>query len=240
MVQLAHDEKELLDDFIAESLDALQDVSSLLISYEGEESAAQRRSIIDNVFRSIHTIKGNSSFFKLDDICKLAHTCENLLDDMRQDRLIVTEDIMSSLLIGTDTLAVLINNLGKSEQSIAPNELSILIDQIEGLRHEGDDPRVIIGIVHAQLKEILPQLGPSHKQALDGLVNLLAKNCRKSSDTPKENKPSAQAMTTAPMVAEETTIADHKTQATSTEQKVLNLKMSDESCALRKIALMPS
>lgn len=56
------------------------------------------------VFRAVHSIKGGAGAFGLNDLVDFAHKFENTLDDVREDRLEATPEVLSVLLQSSDML----------------------------------------------------------------------------------------------------------------------------------------
>ncbi len=71
---------ELLSGFIDESMEHLETIEANVLELEHNPDDLE---IINNIFRPFHTIKGVSGFLNLKAINTLAHSVENLLDDVR-------------------------------------------------------------------------------------------------------------------------------------------------------------
>ncbi|MCD6390092.1 MAG: Hpt domain-containing protein, partial [Desulfobulbaceae bacterium] len=71
---------ELLSGFISEAYEHLESIEVHVLELEQDPDNLD---IINNIFRPFHTIKGVSGFLNLKTINTLAHTTENLLDDVR-------------------------------------------------------------------------------------------------------------------------------------------------------------
>ena len=74
----------LVQEFIDESLDMLSSLDSRFIELEEQPGEL---SIIEAIFRPVHSIKGNSGFFGFVHVKHLAHELETLLDLMRKSKL---------------------------------------------------------------------------------------------------------------------------------------------------------
>ena len=72
---------ELRQAFFVESAEILERLSGEVSALEAKPRDAEA---INAVFRSLHTIKGNSSFLSLDGITKISHAAETLLDKARK------------------------------------------------------------------------------------------------------------------------------------------------------------
>ena len=108
--------EELLQSFIAEASDLLDDVEPSLVEYSRLEDVEERTEIVNRVFRHFHSIKGSAGFVGLHDIAKLTHEAETLLEQFRKspDRIIPQTDI--TLLCRTvDLLRAIFDHGGDSE-----------------------------------------------------------------------------------------------------------------------------
>lgn len=72
--------EELLNDFLAETADHLEQVGSQIVHFEQNPSDA---SAIGNIFRLVHTIKGTCGFLELSRLETLAHAAEHLIGLVR-------------------------------------------------------------------------------------------------------------------------------------------------------------
>jgi len=116
---------ELLVGFIDESLDALRELSVQLSEYRQDPSVADP---INCVFRAIHSIKGNAGFFGLTAIKKFSHSLENTLDDIRNGRLSLTEDLERAFVDGFDFLDEMLQRVleGAVDEELGPREAELL------------------------------------------------------------------------------------------------------------------
>lgn len=61
------------------------------------------------LFRSMHTIKGTAGMFGFDDVVGFAHIAENLLSEVRSDKVTLTEDMLNLFLLCKDHTQNLVN-----------------------------------------------------------------------------------------------------------------------------------
>ena len=85
--------------------------------------------LVRSIFREIHTLKGSSAVAGLDDVSRIAHDLEELVDDLRAGERPVTADVIDTLLRGVDRLSAAINrrravNMSRSHRSSAGNDTS--------------------------------------------------------------------------------------------------------------------
>ena len=102
------DDPSLVLEFIAESLEHLDGIDSNLFEYEKNPNSAD---LIDSIFRAIHSVKGTSGFLGLEEINKLAHRLETLLDQLRKGKRSPSNEIMDALFSGCDLLRTLIEGV---------------------------------------------------------------------------------------------------------------------------------
>lgn len=98
-------QKELLATFFAESEECLDQLETGLLSLEtspGEDVST----VVNDVFRAAHSIKGGAGSFALTEIGSLAHAMESVLDDFRSRRLTPTQESLAVLLSSVDLLRV--------------------------------------------------------------------------------------------------------------------------------------
>lgn len=105
---------EILAEFITESMENLDDLDSKILSLEDDPNDKE---LLNHIFRAIHTVKGGSGFLSLDEITKLSHKLENVLDDLRNDVLQITSEILDVILEGIDTLKKLLEILSQECES---------------------------------------------------------------------------------------------------------------------------
>jgi two-component system chemotaxis sensor kinase CheA len=93
--------REAVRDFLVESHDSLAQIESEMVLLEKEPDSA---TIINNVFRSVHTIKGTAGFLAFRQIEKLTHAGENILGAIRNNQLGFDSQICTELLSMVDAL----------------------------------------------------------------------------------------------------------------------------------------
>ncbi len=107
-------QSEILQDFLIEAEELIEKIDEDLIHLE---SAPGDADLINEVFRSFHTIKGTSSFLGLTTITTLAHRTEEVLNGMRRGDLILTAEIMDVILESVDLHKLILEKVRNSEES---------------------------------------------------------------------------------------------------------------------------
>ena len=78
------DNREFIEEFLVESSENLDQLDKDLLALEADPTDPQR---LASVFRTVHTIKGNSGFFGFSKLGALAHSGEHLLGKLRDGKL---------------------------------------------------------------------------------------------------------------------------------------------------------
>lgn len=116
---LSEEDREIISDFIAESLENLGSIEVKLMDLEQDPSEVET---INAIFRPFHTVKGVSGFLNFNRINKLAHVTENLLDKARNGDLTIDGEIVDIILDSVDALKNMIEHVQATLDSGKPSE----------------------------------------------------------------------------------------------------------------------
>jgi two-component system, chemotaxis family, sensor kinase CheA len=101
MALLPEVNKDLLLDFIDESLDSLSVVDGFFAKLE---SFPDDLKIVDSIFRPVHSVKGNAAYFGLMRVKEISHRMESILEQVRQGRRRIDPKLRDLLPRGLDAL----------------------------------------------------------------------------------------------------------------------------------------
>lgn len=104
---------ELLQCFLAESVEHLEGIEPLLLKLE-TATPEERLKLTNHVFRAAHSIKGSSGMFGFNQIHELSHKTEWLLDHLRSERIKPSSELIDLLLRSFDCLRNLVDNAAQS------------------------------------------------------------------------------------------------------------------------------
>ena len=137
---------DLLSDFIAETQEGLEALSSVVVTWESEPNDRER---LDAVFRFFHTVKGSCGFLHLPRFERLSHAAEDVLSHIREGEAKATPRTISAVLAVMDRIGELCSatHLGEA----LPQENDGLL--IEALLHCQDEAAVDDQDGHASLIE---------------------------------------------------------------------------------------
>jgi len=136
---------ELISEFVAQSLEHLEDVEPLLLDMEKRGLASSEA--MNEMFRAVHSIKGAAGFLGLEAIQELSDGMESLFMGLRDEDLVFRKAMVNPLLAGVDELRILLRDLRDDENSNA-DAPHALVRELERLR-SGDastadlDPELI-------------------------------------------------------------------------------------------------
>ncbi|MBF0482208.1 MAG: Hpt domain-containing protein [Desulfovibrionaceae bacterium] len=102
---------ELFADFIVEAKEHLETIEPNLLELEKNPG---NLSLLNEIFRPMHSLKGASGFLGLNNINGLAHKAENILDELRKGNMRMTAEIMDVILAATDGVRTMIDSLETS------------------------------------------------------------------------------------------------------------------------------
>ncbi len=115
----------LLEDFIAETGEHLEETEQNLMRLEQKPDDLD---VLNDIFRSIHTIKGSSEYLGMERIAELSHKLENLLDMLRRGEIGIKADVIELLIEASDRIGRLIEDIEHERTEQAP--VGDLIDRI--------------------------------------------------------------------------------------------------------------
>ena len=103
---MAVDLSRFQDSFFSESAEHVETIQSGLLALEQRPKDLD---LLNRVFRRAHSIKGNAGMFQFTCIAELTHRMENILDDLRNEKLSVTPHVVDVLLRALDGLKSLLD-----------------------------------------------------------------------------------------------------------------------------------
>jgi two-component system chemotaxis sensor kinase CheA len=129
---------EILQDYLIESKELLQNAQHDLLRLEADPS---NDSALASIFRAFHTIKGGAAFLDATHLVSWAHDLEDLLDKLRVHSLPVTSARIDAILGGIDILSLMLLELAEEEvPGPGPAELGRTIKMLAGAEPELEPP----------------------------------------------------------------------------------------------------
>ena len=154
------EDQELLEGFLTETTELLEKLDDDLVALEKTPTDSE---LLNRIFRSIHTVKGASSFLGFELLVKVTHKTEDVLNRLRKGELLVNPEIMDVILEAVDLVKVLVNDIKAGD-----------IQERE---------------VDGTLSKLLPLMSDN---AVEAAVLKAPKEVDTSQDAPVEREPNAQ------------------------------------------------
>lgn len=106
-------EEEYRQLFLSEALENFEELNRLFIDLEKDST---NKKVIANIFRIIHTLKGNAMGMGYDKIAELAHVMEDVFGAIKEGEIKLERELVDSLFRANDKLGGLINSLNTGEK----------------------------------------------------------------------------------------------------------------------------
>ena len=161
MVQEFEIDKEILVEFIKETLEELDGLDAQFIALEKNPKDT---AVLNAIFRTMHSVKGSASFFNLGHIRTFSHKLENLLDDLRKGTRQANPEIVNIMLEGKDQLENMLNRLAGGDFASVmlkqEEELLFAVEKILAQKPEAEGRRLPVQ-VFGEIDLLIPQLAES-------------------------------------------------------------------------------
>jgi two-component system, chemotaxis family, sensor kinase CheA len=139
---------ELREEFIAETRETLEILAEQLVLWE---KTPDDHSLVDSVFRFVHTVKGSCSFLDLPRLLKLSHAAEEVLSAARDGNLSPTTELVTAVLNLIDRISELTEAL-ESGAPVQDNDAELVAMMLAFLP-KSDVSTGTIGEIAATLAE---------------------------------------------------------------------------------------
>ncbi|MBQ3853767.1 MAG: chemotaxis protein CheA [Anaerovibrio sp.] len=126
---------QYMEMFLDESREHLQSLNDGLLSLENDP---EDLSVLNEIFRNAHTLKGMSATMGYTKTAELTHDMENLLDMLRKEQLKVSSEIIDVIFKCVDTLQEMVENIGSGESEDLV-DVSDLVRQVNAIA-KGESP----------------------------------------------------------------------------------------------------
>ncbi|MGG3495377.1 chemotaxis protein CheA [Peribacillus simplex] len=123
------DMNQYLEVFIEESKEHLQTCSEQLLVLEKNP---EDLSIVNEIFRSAHTLKGMSATMGYEDLANLTHKMENVLDAIRNSQIILTPELFDVIFLAVDDLEAMVMSI--AEGGDGKRDVKRVVHQLELIR----------------------------------------------------------------------------------------------------------
>lgn len=135
--------EELLKDFFAEAEQQVETLESNILVIENDPT---NHDAVDEIFRAAHTLKGGSATVEMTELSGFTHKVEDVLDEIRSDRVEVNEEVVDVLLTSIDVIKAMME-----------------------ARQNGDIYSEDVSEIENRLKSYIPEKGEKKAKAPAGL-----------------------------------------------------------------------
>ena len=118
--------EELLKDFFAEAEQQVEQLESNILVIENDPS---NHEAIDEIFRAAHTLKGGSATVEMMELSHFTHSVEDVLDEIRSDRVAVDEDVVDLLLTSIDVIKAMLE--ARQNGSVYEENIDSIIEKLK-------------------------------------------------------------------------------------------------------------
>ncbi|NNU89433.1 chemotaxis protein CheA [Anoxybacillus sp. CHMUD] len=126
------DMSQYLEVFIDESKEHLQTINEQLLELEKNPDDV---AIVNEIFRSAHTLKGMSATMGFEDLANLTHQMENVLDAIRNGKISVTPELLDVIFRAVDDLEAMVVSI--SEGGDGKRDVTEVVAQLKQIE-KGD------------------------------------------------------------------------------------------------------
>ncbi|MBS4172538.1 chemotaxis protein CheA [Bacillus sp. FJAT-49736] len=116
---------QYLEVFIEESKEHLQACNDQLLLLEKNP---EDLGIVNEIFRSAHTLKGMSATMGYEDLANLTHKMENVLDGIRNGIISVTSEVLDVVFLAMDDLEIMVESIAGGGDG--KHDVSKVMDQL--------------------------------------------------------------------------------------------------------------
>jgi len=106
--------KEIVQDFLQEATEMLEGLDNFFVQLENNP---EDKTLLNEIFRTAHSIKGSAGFINLTRIVEVAHHAENVLNQLRSGNMRAEPAVIDIILEAMDALKVLVNEVKTGEQA---------------------------------------------------------------------------------------------------------------------------
>jgi len=108
MVTMRIDDNKLKHAFIEEAEELLEKLNDALLSLEAERGNIN---LVNEVFRLTHSLKSESALMEFSNLSKVAHGLEDVFENIRNNELVLSRQIMDMIFAGFDVMHEMLNSI---------------------------------------------------------------------------------------------------------------------------------
>lgn len=127
MGYMSDEMEEIISDFLTEAEESLDKIDPLFVELE---TKGHDKELLNDIFRSMHTLKGAAGFLGFQSIVDVAHNSESIMKKLREGEIPLTRQLMDVILKSVDMLRLLLRHI-KLKDNVS-EDTSPLVRELEG------------------------------------------------------------------------------------------------------------
>ncbi|MCK9281798.1 MAG: chemotaxis protein CheA [Melioribacteraceae bacterium] len=135
--------KEIVESFLLETKEILEKLDVDLIELERQPEDPD---LLNQIFRSFHTIKGTSGFLGLEKLPQVTHKCEDILNKLRKGEAKLDTALMDAIIYGYDSIKALLDKIENDQNEdldvteVSEMLLGVIAKMNNGVKIDEDEP----------------------------------------------------------------------------------------------------
>jgi chemotaxis protein histidine kinase CheA len=130
-------DRELMTEFIDESMASLKGLPGLIQALPARSNDG---ALIESIYRPIHNLKGNAVFFGLFKVKKLAMTMERVLEELKNESLTVSKNMVSCMVEGAELILYILERARlHGRETAQEKQLNEVVGCLEALLDQRSD-----------------------------------------------------------------------------------------------------
>lgn len=125
----------IIAEFLAESVENLDNMDQDLVTLEKDPSNTE---VVEQIFRTIHTIKGTCGFLAFGKLESVTHSAETVLAHLRDGQLELTAEITTTLLKAVDSVREILAHI-ESDGTEGDTDYTELASELDAIGAEAGD-----------------------------------------------------------------------------------------------------
>jgi len=122
------DMKEIVESFLIETKEILEKLDFDLLELEKKPEDAE---LLNQIFRSFHTIKGTSGFLGLEKLPHVTHKCEDILNKLRKGEVKLNLSLIDGIILGYDTIKELLKKIETvNNEDVNTDSTNFVLEQL--------------------------------------------------------------------------------------------------------------
>ncbi|MBF0316566.1 MAG: chemotaxis protein CheA [Nitrospirae bacterium] len=109
---MADEMDEIISDFLIETTELIEELSQKFVELETNRD---NQALVNDIFRSVHTIKGASGFLGFTQMVQLTHITESVLKKIKDGDIFLAPNIMDVILESIDMVKVLLEHIKQKD-----------------------------------------------------------------------------------------------------------------------------